>query len=361
MKKGKPVEQAELLPMKDVTPPKKKAAPMSNAEAKKVVKEMKTEPVETPAAKKATIDPDHRQDRAETTRIKPKAGTAVAIAQPHAPKEAKNVLAIIADAAANPAINPENMRALLDMQKEIMAEQSRRDFSTAFVALQSELPVIRADRKIEIRAKDGKGERTGPVQQSTPYATFPNIMKAIQPLLTKHGFELSFSTEPMEPMIVKGGGANGADSVMNRILVRGFLEGYGHKRETAFPLPAEMSGSKNPIQGWGSSQSYGKRYCAIALLNLVSEAIEDADTDGRHGNFVRSKDGFAEVPDVEKITEDQAIKLRDLIEWCGVGTAKFCSHYGIKTVADLPAEMFAAAEKSCKDYHENQKAKVARG
>ena len=69
------------------------------------------------------------------------------------------------------------------------------------------------DRKIEIRAKDGKGERTGAVQQSTPYATFPAIMKAIQPALTKNGLRLSFSTTPMEPIIV-------GDSFIERITTR---------------------------------------------------------------------------------------------------------------------------------------------
>jgi hypothetical protein len=275
-----------------------------------------------------------------------KASRAVAVHQPQAPKEAKNVLAIIADAAANPAINPTVMRELLDMQKEIMAEQSKRDFNAAFIALQKELPTIRRDGKIEIREKVA-GERTGRVQQSTPYATFNGIMQVIKPLLIKHGFALSFETEPMG----------------DRLLVKGRLEGHGHERNTAFPLPAETSGSKNNVQGWGSSMSYGKRYCTVALLNIISEDPADRDTDG-NPNKPTLKDakggGFVETPDRPKITEEQAIALRDLIEWCGVGTKRFVEHYGIKAVSDLPADMFTAAEKSCKDYHENQQRK-ARG
>jgi hypothetical protein len=213
------------------------------------------------------------------------------------------------------------MRELLDMQKEIMAEQSKRDFNAAFIALQRELPTIRRDGKIEIREKVA-GERVGRVQQATPYATFNAIMGAIKPLLVKHGFALSFETEPMA----------------ERLLVKGRLEGHGHERTTAFPLPAETSGSKNNVQGWGSSMSYGKRYCTIALLNIISEAQEDRDTDGNE-NKPTLKDakggGFVEVPDRPKVTEEQAIALRDLIEWCGVGTRKFVEHYGIKTVADL--------------------------
>jgi hypothetical protein len=335
MTKGKNVQQQPELPMKDVTP-KPKVQPMGNAEAKKVVKDMKAAPVESPAAKKDRLKAEEM--------VKPKkAGTAVATVD-QAPREAKSVLAIIADAASNPAINPDNMRALLDMQKEIMAEQSRRDFNAAFIALQAELPSIRQDGKIEIRAKDAKGERSGPVQQATPYATFNNIMKVIKPLLIKHGFALSFSTEP----------------VGERLLVKGYLDGHGHQRTTAFPLPAETSGSKNNVQGWGSSMSYGKRYCSIALLNIVSEAPEDRDTDG-HPNKPTLKPakggGFVDVPERATVDEEQAIKLRDLIEWCGVGNKKFCDHYGIAKVSELPADLFAAAKKDCEDFHANQQRK----
>jgi hypothetical protein len=301
------------LPMKDVTPPKaapKKAKP--KVEAKKV--EAKKKPP----------------------------GKAVAVAEPPAQREAKSVLAIIADAAANPSCNPENMRALLDMQKEIMAEQSRRDFNDAFVRLQAELPRIRADRKIVIREKDSRGGRTGNVIQATPYATFQGIMKAVQPLLSKHKFGLSFATEPM------------ADG---RILVRGFLDGYGHRRESSFPMQAETSGSKNNIQGWGSSQSYGKRYCTVALLNIISEAIEDADVDGHDGDFVRSKDGFAEAVDEPKLSPEHRDDLRDLIVEAGLKEKQFCVRYGIDQVGMLPERLFTAAVKAVNDYKATKAAK----
>ena len=56
--------------------------------------------------------------------------------------------------------------------------------------MQAELPVINKDGKIEIRAKDASGERSGKLQQATPYATFDAIMYAIQPLLTTSEFSL---------------------------------------------------------------------------------------------------------------------------------------------------------------------------
>ncbi len=318
--------QRPELPMKDVTP-KKKAEPAKPA-PKKTETKTSAPPAAPPPAKKPR-------------------GTAVAVHEPQVPAQQKNVLQIIADVAARPDANPTVMRELLDMQKEIMADQAKRDFNAAFIALQRDLPSIRRDGKIEIREKVG-GERVGKVQQATPYATFNNIMKTIKPLLVKHGFALSFETEPMG----------------ERLLVKGRLEGYGHERTTAFPLPAETSGSKNNVQGWGSSMSYGKRYCTIALLNIISEAPEDRDTDG-HANRESLKaakgGGFVDVPDRPLVSEEQVVKLIENIEWCGVPKATFCKHYGIAKVSDLPADLFDAALKDCRDYHENQQAKTKHG
>lgn len=258
-----------------------------------------------------------------------------AIATVTAPKmeEGKTILALISEVAGKPDFNPENMRQLLDMQKEIMAEQSRRDFAAAFVALQAELPVINATGRIEVRKKDAHGERTGAIQQSTPYATFNNIMDAIQPLLTKYGFGLSFETAPS------------ADG--NRILVTGTLEHGGHQRQTVFPLPAETSGSKNNVQGWGSSMSFGKRYCTIALLNIRSAAPEERDTDGYHvPNLQRGKgDKLVQVAEADRIGQDQLTNLIDVMDDCGVSKQQFCQHYGIAGVAELPSNLYAAALK----------------
>lgn len=336
MRKGPAAVQQAELPMKDVTPPKAKAevSPKKAAPKKAPAKDPAKEP--SPANM-----PNHDGDPrawAETAQKKPK-GTAVAVAQPQAPAQQKNVLAIIADAASNPACNPENMRALLDMQKEIMAEQAKRDFSSAFIALQADLShvTIRQDGKIEVRKKDASGERTGSVQQATPYATFNNIMKTIQPFLTKHGFELSFSTEP----------------VGERLLVRGYLEGHGHQRTTAFPLPAETSGSKNNVQGWGSSLSYGKRYCTIALLNIISGAPEDRDTDG-HPNTEKLKPakggGFAEVEPPQKITAAQRDEIIGLMTAAKITEPQFCAKYGVKQIGFLPAELFDAAKKAIAEH-----------
>lgn len=266
------------------------------------------------------------------------------------PAEPKSMLAVIAAAASNPACDVGKMQALLDIQEKIEAKQERREFIQDFIALQAELPSINRDGKIEILEKGKDGNRVAgrdKVQQSTPYATFNNIMKVVKPLLRKHNFGLSFETEPS---------VNG-----ERIIVKGILvHASGFERTTAFPLPAETSGSKNNVQGWGSSLSYGKRYCTVAILNIVSHASEDIDRDGhdprpsgKKGSAPTEIDGEIVESGPAKITLAQHDKLVEAIEDCGASRKGFCSAYKIETVADLGADMYETAMKACRAKKEN--------
>jgi hypothetical protein len=299
---------------------------------------------------------------AKPNKPKKDAGTAVAVDDPakrqqvvQAPQD--QLLAAIIRASGDPACDPAKMRELIEIKRELDQDAAKAAFDDAFVALQAELPSIRRDRKIEVRKKDSKGDRTGDIQQSTPYATFEAIMAEVKPLLTKHGFSLSFETSPMEAIIV-------GDSVMERILVKGILSRKGHQRTTTFAVRPDNSGSKNPTQAQGSGQSYGKRYCTIALLNIVSHAPEDADTDGREGNFAHAKGGnMAETTEVETLTPEEIGTLTRKIADCKVPVGQVLTHYKIESIADLPSNLLATAIKQCDDYAANQrrKAEAAKG
>lgn len=286
-------------------------------------------------------------------RLKKKpAGTAVAIDDPakrqqvaQQQSQPDSFLAVVMKAAMDPKCDPAKMHSLLDFQERLKNAEAKEAFDDALVALQAELPSITRDRKIEVRAKDPRtGERTGALQQSTPYATFEAIHEAIQPLLTKYGFGLSFSTAPV-------GGPDG------RLEVKTTLFRKGHSISTSFPLPADTSGSKNNAQGWGSAQSYGKRYGTIAILNIVSHAPEDQDTDARTGNFVRSKDGLTEKVEPEMLTEEEVAALNQKMIACKVPLAKVLDHYGIKALSEIPRSVFQTALRQCEDYADNQKRK----
>ncbi len=270
------------------------------------------------------------------TKAKPEKSTALVVHDPQ--PQSGSLLAVISRAVTDKRVDPEKMRQLLDMHKEITAEEARLAFNEAFIDLQGELPMITQTGKIIILEKGTKK-----IVQATPYATFNEINRVTKPILQKHGFGLSFSTEP------------GLDG---RINVKGILKHRrGHQETTVFPLPLETSGSKNNVQGVGSSMSYGKRYAAIALLNLVSEAPQD--NDDKDGNLIEGKaertQGFEPDPTTTTkhagvITTDEHDKLIDAIEDCGIDRQRVLTKYGIAKIADLPADLYQDAMSACAKY-----------
>lgn len=184
-----------------------------------------------------------------------------------APATYDNLMQVLVHAASSKDVDAAKIRSLWEIHKEVEAERARLTFIRAFHEMSKRLPIINKDGRIEIREKDSAGGRTGRLQQATPFATFDAIDDAISPLLHEHGFSIWFSTDA------------GPDG---RLLVKGHLDHIdGHTRETVFPLPAETSGSKNNVQGYGSSMSYGKRYAVIALLKIRSKAKIDQDDDAK--------------------------------------------------------------------------------
>jgi hypothetical protein len=237
------------------------------------------------------------------------------------------MIAMIREVAMNPDVDVEKMQAILSMQERILDRTAKMEFDAALADMQIDLPTVDQKGKIEIKAKDASGERKGPVQQSTKFAKFEDINEAIRPIISKYGFAVSFRTGLTED---------------GRVKIIGILSHRaGHREETMMVLPHDATGSKNAVQAIGSSTSYGKRYILCALLNLTSRGEDD---DGKQGGGEAIEDGEA------KITGEQESKLIDAIEDCKIGRPKFCTHYKIDMVAQLPARLFDEAVKACADY-----------
>lgn len=248
-----------------------------------------------------------------------------------------HMLKVIAEAAANPECDAHKMKALHDLMKDVYEFEGKKAFTRAFNALQAELPVITRDGTIDHSSEGGTTTRSGKKALKTKWATYPNIMRVVNPLLKKYGFTLSNVIEPTP---------DGA-----RIHVVGYLEHIdGHQRVTRFPLGIDTTGSKNNQQGWGSSQQYGMRYNAIALLNIVSEAPQDQDNDG-YSKGPRDRVEVGDFPG-DMISDDQFMKLKEAIEGCGVPEAKVLEKYNIAKLKDLPVAKFGDAITACRHYAE---------
>lgn len=116
----------------------------------------------------------------------------------------------------------------------------------------------------------------------------------------------------------------------------------GHSKTTSMELPRDTSGSKNAVQAVGSSQTYGQRYTAQAILGL--SLGDDTDDDG------------AGAADSGKIDADQYFQLRNLIDEAAADEAKFCEYLKVANLEELPRKSFANAVQALRNKIKAKKA-----
>lgn len=190
-------------------------------------------------------------------------------------ESAGGLLTAIVQMARDPSVDADKLEKLLAMQERMEARDAERKFNEAFARLSRDMLRIKKDGGVEYKGKE-----------AFRFATWENIDRTIRPMLQAEGFTLSFDTSSRAG---DGGG----------IIVTGTLAHVaGHKRTASIPLALDNSGGKNNIQGVGSTFSYGKRYTATALLNIVTEGEDD---DGKRGG-------------TRHITPEQVEELVDLVK-----------------------------------------------
>jgi ERF superfamily len=227
--------------------------------------------------------------------------------------EATQFFELVSRAASDPAVDVHKMQALLEMQRQLMADQARREFNEAFARLASRLPRISKNGAIEYP------DRRGGKGTSIAYAKWEDIDAAIRPLYLAEGFTLSFDTEPAG----------------EKVIVIAFLQhvgGHARRAQTP-PLAFDGSGGKNATQAAGSTFSYGKRYAATMIFNIVTEG---EDTDGVFSGL-------------ERIEPAKAQQLGRSIESYGGRLDRFLSYMGVQDLSEILVRDFPKAVRAIED------------
>lgn len=238
---------------------------------------------------------------AKHTPVSVRANSLPAETAPPASEDAA-MLMMIERAARDPSVDVDKMERLMAMAERGAERRAKMAFASALAELQPKLPVI--DERGAIRTDKDKTK----APQST-YAKWEDINDAIRPILHQHGFALNFRINRTDGLVSVTGVLSHRD---------------GHSEHTTLDLPVDASGSKNGVQAVGSSVSYGKRYTAIALLNITSRAKQDRDDDGR-----------AADPN-HWINEDQLGTLVALMDEVRADRTKFLNFLRLDTLAHLP-------------------------
>lgn len=234
--------------------------------------------------------------------------TAVAVPTETLPaaQEPSSLLPAILQVARDPALDVAKLEALMEMQFKLEARQAERDFIEAFARLSAKMPRVKKTGVVDL----GKGKG------SFSFAKWEEMDKIIRPLLAEEGFTLSFDSAARPG---EGGGLVVTGELMHRA---------GHSRRASIPLPLDSGPGRNNLQAQGSTLSYGKRYCAEMLLNIVREGDDD---DGIKGAM-----RFA--------TEDELTEIRALIAETGTDEDKFCALFNVAHLGELPLTSVAPAK-----------------
>jgi hypothetical protein len=158
-------------------------------------------------------------------------------------------LAMIERVATNPDASVDALERMMAMKKEIDAQNAKARFDEAFAHASAAYPSI---------PQNGHNNHNG-----KSYSTLNDIL-TVRPVLTTHGLALSFKTARQDDFLV----------VTARLSHVG-----GHSEENSIHLPLDEGAGRNKVQAVGSSQTYGQRYTAQAILGL--SLGDDVEDDGR--------------------------------------------------------------------------------
>jgi len=125
---------------------------------------------------------------------------------------------------------------------------SEAAWAEAWVTAWAEMPAI------------GQGSTVDTGKFSYTYASLADILKAVQPVLTEHGFAINQSVEPVED---------------GRIGIYTSIVHESGGQMTYGPLPMPVTNDPKAV---GSAITYGRRYALAAALGIATE--EDTDAAG---------------------------------------------------------------------------------
>lgn len=196
------------------------------------------------------------------------------------------------------AENTEALTKLCDLYERVEAKNAERAFNSAFVALQSEVPVIVASSVIPSRGK---------------YERFEDVMEKVGPLLRKHGFAVSFEQR--------------ADD--KRITVTCHLRHIeGHSQST--PFSVRLGGrADSETQADCKASTTAKRNALLQALNIVIRQ-----------DIYQSDEADAMI-EGGSVTKEQAAELRLLCEETGSDIPRFLAFAGAPKFEEIASARYA--------------------
>lgn len=205
------------------------------------------------------------------------------------------------DKAIDRGISVEQLQILQDMYFKQQARDAEMEFNRAMNACQVEVGRV---------APNAFNKQT-----QSKWATYDKLDAALRPIYTKHGFCLSFSTDP----------SVSPETEMTRVLCY-LSHREGHTRTYHQDVPCDGKGAKGgdvmtKAHARGAADSYGMRYLLKMIFNI---AIGEDDNDGNGAapskhmedlyerlEWIANRSTLPEVQKIGRAAYDEAKKLGD--------------------------------------------------
>jgi len=164
-----------------------------------------------------------------------------------------SIISAILSAAKDSSIDINKLERLMSLRTELEADQRRIEFNAAMTAAQAEIePVVRKKANEQTRSK---------------YATLEAIHQMVVPVVTKHGFSMTFGTEDSK--------IEGHYRIVCQLSHRS-----GHSERYTADIPIDRAGlkgndNKTATHAFGSTMSYGRRYLTLLIFNVAT--MDDND------------------------------------------------------------------------------------
>ena len=216
------------------------------------------------------------------------------------------LLAAIARAASDPAVDPAKMRELYAIHREMVADQAKIAFTESMRACQAEIqPVVRDTENTQTRSF---------------YAKLETVDRAIRPIYTKHGFTPSFD--------------EGQSDETNMEIVCRLSHISGHTERYRLLAPPDTMGpkgtpTKTVLHGRGSTMTFLRRYLLFGIFNVVLRD-KGSDDDGNRGG-------------ARYITPQQAAELEALLTEVKADRALFLRYFQIEDTTEMETEKLVRA------------------
>lgn len=208
-------------------------------------------------------------------------------------------------------VDTEQIKALMDLQREWKADRALEAFTVAMTAFRAEAIGITKTKSVF------HGDKF-----MYKHALLSDVVATVVPRLSAHGLSHRWDTKQDSTGVT-------VTCVLTHEL--------GHSISNSLTAPPDTSGSKNSIQAIGSTVTYLQRYTFLAITGL---AARDGDNDGGGGDKVAT------------ISDKQVADLEALMQEVGVigeRRSRALKAWGVETLGQIPAKSYDAIVKQVEE------------